>query len=208
MPWREHFTSQNFESTGASSAYTCECGADLTLSTDVLSKSFQVLVVPPPPAPCSLQDFPTHSTRPYIHPYVHSHIQTYFKAYIHTLMNASALFLPELLALGSHAFDPKLEKLEQTQGQEGRGMLVSKALNIYLGPLEDRVLVTGLSTVRDVHCRLCSVCAHPPCRILPDPADAGIARQDRLPNSLIKRGNRRARALEIGALRSGDARIA
>jgi hypothetical protein len=76
MPWREHFTSRNFESTGASSAYTCECGADLTLSTDVLSKSFQVLVVPPPPAPYSLEDFPTHSTRPCIQPFVHSYIQT------------------------------------------------------------------------------------------------------------------------------------
>jgi hypothetical protein len=171
------------------------------------------------PHPSVFEYVPTHSIRPYTHPYTHTHTSihtskhtskhTYIQRYIHTYMNASALFLPELLALRWHAFDPKLEKLEQTQGQEGRGMLVSRALNIYLGPLEDRVLVTGLSTVRDVHCRLCTVFTPLPCHILPAPADASIARRGLFhaialgfaTNHLllwqkfyIKRGNRIARS--------------
>lgn len=39
------------------------------------------------------------------------------------------------------------------QGRSGRAYMMRKIVNCYLGPREDRVLVTGLHTVADVHCR-------------------------------------------------------
>ncbi|XAR71608.1 hypothetical protein NMG60_11017965 [Bertholletia excelsa] len=41
------------------------------------------------------------------------------------------------------------------QGRNGRAFLFSHAMNITVGPKEDRQLMTGLHTVADVHCGDC-----------------------------------------------------
>ncbi|KAF3432781.1 hypothetical protein FNV43_RR23883 [Rhamnella rubrinervis] len=41
------------------------------------------------------------------------------------------------------------------QGRNGRAFLFSHAMNIVVGPKEDRHLLTGLHTVADVHCSDC-----------------------------------------------------
>ncbi|KAG6579310.1 Protein yippee-like protein, partial [Cucurbita argyrosperma subsp. sororia] len=41
------------------------------------------------------------------------------------------------------------------QGRHGRAFLFSHAMNITVGPKEDRHLMTGLHTVADVHCVDC-----------------------------------------------------
>ncbi|KAH0455569.1 hypothetical protein M5K25_018665 [Dendrobium thyrsiflorum] len=41
------------------------------------------------------------------------------------------------------------------QGRKGRAFLFSHAMNIVLGPKEDRLLMTGLHTVADIYCRDC-----------------------------------------------------
>jgi len=41
------------------------------------------------------------------------------------------------------------------QGKSGRAYMMRKVVNCYLGPREDRVLIAGLHTVADVHCRGC-----------------------------------------------------
>ncbi|KAL3738386.1 hypothetical protein ACJRO7_019853 [Eucalyptus globulus] len=41
------------------------------------------------------------------------------------------------------------------QGRHGRAFLFSRAMNIKVGPKEDRQLMTGLHTVADVHCSDC-----------------------------------------------------
>ncbi|XP_020208569.1 protein yippee-like At4g27745 [Cajanus cajan] len=41
------------------------------------------------------------------------------------------------------------------QGRYGRGFLFSHAMNIVVGPKEDRHLMTGLHTVADVYCGDC-----------------------------------------------------
>eukprot|EP00256_Glycine_max_P055220 XP_014622349.1 protein yippee-like At3g08990 [Glycine max] len=42
-----------------------------------------------------------------------------------------------------------------TEGRYGRGFLFSHAMNIVVGPKEDRHLMTGLHTVADVYCGDC-----------------------------------------------------
>ncbi|CAJ2663076.1 hypothetical protein P8452_74100 [Trifolium repens] len=41
------------------------------------------------------------------------------------------------------------------QASNGRAFLFSHAMNIFLGPKEDRQLMTGLHTVADVYCSDC-----------------------------------------------------
>ncbi|XP_042420883.1 protein yippee-like At4g27745 isoform X1 [Zingiber officinale] len=41
------------------------------------------------------------------------------------------------------------------QGRNGRAFLFSHAMNIVVGPKEDRQLTTGLHTVADIYCRDC-----------------------------------------------------
>ncbi|CAN6466072.1 unnamed protein product [Victoria cruziana] len=41
------------------------------------------------------------------------------------------------------------------QGRHGRAFLFAHAMNIVLGPKENRQLMTGLHTVADVHCCEC-----------------------------------------------------
>eukprot|EP00735_Rhodelphis_limneticus_P007263 TRINITY_DN19775_c0_g1::TRINITY_DN19775_c0_g1_i1::g.11293::m.11293 TRINITY_DN19775_c0_g1::TRINITY_DN19775_c0_g1_i1::g.11293 ORF type:complete len:114 (-),score=4.66,sp/Q9W2X7/YPL1_DROME/62.83/1e-46,Yippee-Mis18/PF03226.9/8.3e-21,HNH_5/PF14279.1/1.9e+02,HNH_5/PF14279.1/0.48 TRINITY_DN19775_c0_g1_i1:59-400(-) len=41
------------------------------------------------------------------------------------------------------------------QGRHGRAYLFNKAVNITLGPREDRILITGLHTVADIYCNCC-----------------------------------------------------
>ncbi|XP_078440581.1 protein yippee-like At4g27745 isoform X2 [Wolffia australiana] len=41
------------------------------------------------------------------------------------------------------------------QGRHGRAFLFSHAMNVYLGPKEDRQLMTGLHTVADAFCNEC-----------------------------------------------------
>ncbi|CDP12212.1 unnamed protein product [Coffea canephora] len=41
------------------------------------------------------------------------------------------------------------------QGRNGRAFLFSHAMNVVVGPKEDRQLMTGLHTVADVYCNDC-----------------------------------------------------
>ena len=41
------------------------------------------------------------------------------------------------------------------QGRHGRAYLFSQVVNVTLGPREDRLLITGLHTVADIHCTSC-----------------------------------------------------
>ncbi|URE19488.1 hypothetical protein MUK42_11096 [Musa troglodytarum] len=41
------------------------------------------------------------------------------------------------------------------QGRNGHAFLFSHAVNIIMGPKEDRQLMTGLHTVADIYCRDC-----------------------------------------------------
>mmetsp|Transcript_19642 Transcript_19642/g.50320 ORF Transcript_19642/g.50320 Transcript_19642/m.50320 type:complete len:102 (-) Transcript_19642:636-941(-) len=41
-------------------------------------------------------------------------------------------------------------------GKNGRAFLVSHVQGVILGPKEDRVLITGLHCVVDVHCSVCN----------------------------------------------------
>ncbi|KAJ9516586.1 hypothetical protein QJQ45_015243, partial [Haematococcus lacustris] len=42
------------------------------------------------------------------------------------------------------------------QGRHGRAYLFNSAINVALGPKEDRILMTGLHTVADIHCTSCN----------------------------------------------------
>lgn len=42
------------------------------------------------------------------------------------------------------------------QGRHGRAYLFNNVVNIVLGLKEDRLLITGLHTVRDIHCGHCN----------------------------------------------------
>ncbi|RVW14496.1 Protein yippee-like [Vitis vinifera] len=46
-------------------------------------------------------------------------------------------------------------KSDQSNGRHGRAFLFSHAMNIGVGPKEDRQLTTGLHTVADIHCADC-----------------------------------------------------
>ncbi|OMO87918.1 Yippee-like protein [Corchorus capsularis] len=53
------------------------------------------------------------------------------------------------LALGDDLVSTKFK------GRNGRAFLFSHAMNIVVGPKEDRHLITGLHTVADIHCADC-----------------------------------------------------
>lgn len=64
--------------------------------------------------------------------------------------------------------------VQQFQGRHGRAYLLSNVVNVTLGPREERVLITGLHTVADIHCTSCNavigwkyVRAHKPQLTLP-----------------------------------------
>ena len=42
------------------------------------------------------------------------------------------------------------------QGRLGRAFLFEKAINIYRGPVENRVLISGIHKVADVRCTVCN----------------------------------------------------
>ncbi|GLI68237.1 hypothetical protein VaNZ11_012587, partial [Volvox africanus] len=42
------------------------------------------------------------------------------------------------------------------QGRHGRAYLINNAVNVTLGPKEERVLITGLHTVADIYCTSCN----------------------------------------------------
>ena len=44
---------------------------------------------------------------------------------------------------------------KQFQGTHGRAYLFDKVVNVCLGAKEDRILITGLHTVADIHCNVC-----------------------------------------------------
>jgi len=41
------------------------------------------------------------------------------------------------------------------QGKHGRAFLFSRVVNVSTGPLEERMLITGLHIVCDIHCIVC-----------------------------------------------------
>jgi Yippee zinc-binding/DNA-binding /Mis18, centromere assembly len=41
------------------------------------------------------------------------------------------------------------------QGRHGRAYLINSVANVMVGPREDRLLITGLHTVADIHCSEC-----------------------------------------------------
>eukprot|EP01090_Pellita_catalonica_P013224 TRINITY_DN307_c0_g1_i6.p1 TRINITY_DN307_c0_g1~~TRINITY_DN307_c0_g1_i6.p1 ORF type:complete len:110 (+),score=11.63 TRINITY_DN307_c0_g1_i6:57-386(+) len=41
------------------------------------------------------------------------------------------------------------------QGRSGKAYLFDKVVNVTSGPKEDRILITGLHTVADIHCKEC-----------------------------------------------------
>ncbi|KAI8799649.1 Yippee/Mis18, partial [Cladochytrium replicatum] len=41
------------------------------------------------------------------------------------------------------------------QGRHGRAYLFKNVVNVVVGPSQERVLITGLHTVADVHCSVC-----------------------------------------------------
>ncbi|KAK4535415.1 hypothetical protein CDCA_CDCA04G1440 [Cyanidium caldarium] len=41
------------------------------------------------------------------------------------------------------------------QGRHGRAYLFANVVNVSVGPKENRVLITGLHTVADLHCNVC-----------------------------------------------------
>ncbi|XP_028060092.1 protein yippee-like At4g27745 isoform X2 [Camellia sinensis] len=50
---------------------------------------------------------------------------------------------------------PHLHSTNRSKGKNGRAFLFSHAMNIVVGPKEDRQLRTGLHTVADVYCSDC-----------------------------------------------------
>ena len=46
--------------------------------------------------------------------------------------------------------------LQQFQGRHGRAYLLSNVVNVTLGPREERLLITGMHTVADIHCTSCN----------------------------------------------------
>jgi hypothetical protein len=42
------------------------------------------------------------------------------------------------------------------QGRHGRAYLFASVVNVTIGPKENRMLITGLHTVADLHCTVCN----------------------------------------------------
>lgn len=62
-----------------------------------------------------------------------------------------------ILALDKGIHEIHVQQLSKLcfQGRHGRAFLFSHAINIGVGPKEDRQLTTGLHTVADIHCADC-----------------------------------------------------
>lgn len=62
-----------------------------------------------------------------------------------------------ILALDKGIHEIRVQQLSELcfQGRHGRAFLFSHAMNIGVGPKEDRQLTTGLHTVADIHCADC-----------------------------------------------------
>ena len=58
-------------------------------------------------------------------------------------------------ACRTHAADHAEMVSKAFQGRHGRAYLFSQVVNVTLGPREDRLLITGLHTVADIHCTSC-----------------------------------------------------
>ncbi|KAG2482661.1 hypothetical protein HYH03_018433 [Edaphochlamys debaryana] len=56
----------------------------------------------------------------------------------------------------THACDHEEILSKAFQGRHGRAYLVNSAINVNLGPKEERILITGLHTVADIYCATCS----------------------------------------------------
>eukprot|EP00891_Asterochloris_glomerata_P008939 jgi/Astpho2/8939/Aster-02618 len=66
---------------------------------------------------------------------------------------------PRIYSCGScrsHVSDHEEIISKAFQGRHGRAYLFSNAINISLGPSEDRLLITGLHTVADIYCTCCN----------------------------------------------------
>ncbi|PNW80092.1 hypothetical protein CHLRE_08g377550v5 [Chlamydomonas reinhardtii] len=55
----------------------------------------------------------------------------------------------------AHAADHEDIISKAFQGRHGRAYLVNSAINVTVGPKEERVLITGLHTVADISCSSC-----------------------------------------------------
>lgn len=56
----------------------------------------------------------------------------------------------------AHAADHDDIISKQFQGRHGRAYLLTNVVNVTLGPREERLLITGLHTVADIHCTSCN----------------------------------------------------
>tara|TARA_B110001450_G_C17536276_1_gene446724 strand:- start:481 stop:843 length:363 start_codon:yes stop_codon:yes gene_type:complete len=55
----------------------------------------------------------------------------------------------------SHLVDKDQLISKNFHGKTGRAFLFNKAVNVDLGPPKDKVMMTGLHTVKSVHCKSC-----------------------------------------------------
>ncbi|EFJ30297.1 hypothetical protein SELMODRAFT_90605 [Selaginella moellendorffii] len=55
----------------------------------------------------------------------------------------------------AHAADHEEVVSKQFHGRYGRAYLFNKVVNVFLGPKEERNLITGLHTVNDIYCICC-----------------------------------------------------
>lgn len=58
-------------------------------------------------------------------------------------------------ACGTHLCDVRNVVSKQFHGRKGRAILVQGVINVYFMHAEERMLMTGLHIVRDVHCVSC-----------------------------------------------------
>lgn len=56
----------------------------------------------------------------------------------------------------SHSADHDEIISKSFQGRHGRAYLFASVVNVCVGPLEDRLLITGLHTVADIYCSDCA----------------------------------------------------
>lgn len=56
----------------------------------------------------------------------------------------------------AHLTDEQHVISKSFQGRLGRAFLFEKAVNIYRGPVENRVLISGVHKVADVRCTVCN----------------------------------------------------
>lgn len=56
---------------------------------------------------------------------------------------------------GTHAADHEELVSKAFQGRHGRAYLFSNVVNVTQGPIEERMLITGMHTVCDIQCSMC-----------------------------------------------------